>query len=1297
MRWDYLFSKQILERGRQYFQGGCVKELMHRGATYQAKVLGTEVYHLEVYLSDRVHPRMYCDCPYAEDGGHCKHMAAVLYAIEENEKQEAGSGTRAQKGNSVNGGKMLPKRVYPFAGAEETVTGTGAIAAGAEKTAAGGEENAQLPAETSKALVDDYEYFDMEEMTKDFVFYEDVLRAANGMIEDGSLQLGKMEVGYPNRLGANELICNAYGVFQPKQSGKNIGAQQIVVSFDKTGIKYVNCTTPNCYYNYHAQNNRYYYSLNKPEAQTEMCAHALGLLLLVQKKLMDEAIGDATDSYAQQMLMDFRDLRAGRSSEESPESRERILLEPFLERLDEGLQVSFKIGTDRLYVVKNLPELVHQAENKKKLGLGTKAELDFAYAKFTESSEKYYRFIRQVVLEEQSREEYARESYRYYESISETIKGKIPLYGKRLDAFFDIGNGGQFSYTEKVGYQKKKGILRLRETDPEIVFTISQEQDARGVFQGVRIKGKVPEFIGGMEYQYFREDNYLNRVNPEKMRQLQPILDMAEGNQVSMQVGRRYLSEFYYRVLPILKENVTVREQNIKTIQKYLPPEVEFVFYLDAEEKNITCQAKAKYGDVECDVLDWLQGKARKDRFRDVERESEVLDKVRQIFPEIDWEKKLFHCASDADRMYDALESGVSELMKLGEVQTTDRFRRMRIRKSLPVTVGVSLGSDILNLEIGSEELTQEELLDILYQYRKKKKFYRLKNGDFINLEEQSLEELSDMLEAMHVSPKEFVKGKIQLPLYRALYLDKMLEQCDGIYSNRDSHFKKLVKNFKTVEDSDFELPKSLQPVLRKYQKHGYRWLRTLENCGFGGILADDMGLGKTLQVIAVLLAAKQERETDSVNSAESDGENEANGAKEPCENQPALIVTPASLVYNWQEEFAQFAPELSVGVVAGNQTQRQEILAAYQNWDVLVTSYDLLKRDIAEYEGKKFSYQVIDEAQYIKNHSTAAAKSVKVIQSRVKYALTGTPIENRLSELWSIFDYLMPGFLYGYDTFKKEFESPIVKNKDADATRQLKRMVSPFILRRLKGDVLKDLPEKLEEVCYAKMEEKQQHLYDGQLVHMRTMLEKQTDENYKKNKLQILAEITKLRQICCDPSLFVENFDGESAKRQTCMELIQSAIEGEHKILLFSQFTSMLELLEKDLKEQDISYYKITGETAKEKRVELVRRFNEDDTPLFLISLKAGGTGLNLTGADIVIHYDPWWNLAVQNQATDRAHRIGQTKAVSVYKLIVKNSIEEKILHMQEQKKNLADEILSGENGGIVNMSREELLELLG
>ncbi|MFR2877450.1 MAG: DEAD/DEAH box helicase, partial [Anaerovoracaceae bacterium] len=486
---------------------------------------------------------------------------------------------------------------------------------------------------------------------------------------------------------------------------------------------------------------------------------------------------------------------------------------------------------------------------------------------------------------------------------------------------------------------------------------------------------------------------------------------------------------------------------------------------------------------------------------------------------------------------------------------------------------------------------------------------------------------------------------------------------------------KSLVRDFKTVGDSDYEVPESLQDIMRNYQKFGYRWLRTVEACGFGGILADDMGLGKTLQVIAVILASKLES---------------------PDDQGTALIVTPASLVYNWQEEFAKFAPQLDVCVITGTKTERKSKLRNYHQHDVLITSYDLLKRDILEYEDLGFTYQVIDEAQSIKNHTTAAAKAVKVINSRVRFALTGTPIENRLSELWSIFDYLMPGFLYSYDRFRRELEHPITKNEDETAMEQLKRMVEPFILRRLKSEVLQDLPDKIEEVQYVGFEKAQQQLYDGQAIRMKQMLGEQSEENYMKSKIRILAELTRIRQICCDPSLCFEDYSGGSAKREACMELIRSAIDGEHKMLVFSQFTSMLELLEADLAKENIQYYKITGSTKKEDRTDLVRRFNEDSTPVFLISLKAGGTGLNLTGADIVIHYDPWWNLAAQNQATDRAHRIGQEKTVSVYKLIAKGSIEEKILRMQEDKKALADEILSGETGGLMNMSREDLMELL-
>jgi len=566
-----------------------------------------------------------------------------------------------------------------------------------------------------------------------------------------------------------------------------------------------------------------------------------------------------------------------------------------------------------------------------------------------------------------------------------------------------------------------------------------------------------------------------------------------------------------------------------------------------------------------------------------------------------------------------------------------------------------------------------EELLDILGSYRSKKRYHRLKNGDFLDLEDNSYEMLSEMMDSLHLSAKDFIKGKVELPLYRTLYLDKMLEENENIYSERDRHFKNLVREFKTVNDSDFQPPKSLARVLRNYQKNGYRWLRTLESFQFGGILADDMGLGKTLQVIAVLLAAKQE------------------GKKGV-----SLVVAPASLVFNWGEEIRKFAPELDFMLITGGQEERRHKLEDYRETDVLITSYDLLKRDAVFYEGKEFLYQIIDEAQYIKNQRTVAAKAVKVIKSQTRFALTGTPIENRLSEIWSIFDYLMPGFLYRYEVFKREIEAPIVKNQDEAAMERLRKMTSPFILRRLKEDVLKDLPDKIEKTHFVRFEKTQQELYDAQVIHMRQQITMQDGEEFQKNKLKILAELIRLRQICCDPSLCFENYKGESAKLEACLELIQRASEGGHKILLFSQFVSMLEIIRQKLKESGISFYMISGETAKEKRLKLVKNFNEDDTTVFLISLKAGGVGLNLTGADVVIHYDPWWNLAVQNQATDRAHRIGQDKKVTVYQLIAKGSVEEKIQKIQESKKELLEQVIGEGTGQLGNMSKEDFLELL-
>jgi SNF2 family DNA or RNA helicase len=480
----------------------------------------------------------------------------------------------------------------------------------------------------------------------------------------------------------------------------------------------------------------------------------------------------------------------------------------------------------------------------------------------------------------------------------------------------------------------------------------------------------------------------------------------------------------------------------------------------------------------------------------------------------------------------------------------------------------------------------------------------------------------------------------------------------------------------KTVEDSDFDIPDSLLYILREYQKRGFLWIKTLKHNGFGGILADDMGLGKSLQVICFLLSEYLE-----VN---------------PNENRKALIVCPSSLVYNWNSEIQKFAPELPVKMVIGTTNERHNMLQSLEEGDILITSYDLLKRDISYYETIEFYTQVIDEAQYIKNSNTQAAKAVKMINAGFKLALTGTPIENRLSELWSIFDYLMPGFLYSYQRFREEIEIPIMTNQEETVVKRLQKMITPFVLRRLKKEVLTDLPDKLEESIFTQLEGEQQKLYDAHVKRLQIMLDKSSEKDFNTSKIQILSELTKLRQICCDPALLYENYTQGSTKIDMCMDLIQNAISSGHKILLFSQFTSLLDNLQKRLVKEQISFYTLTGATSKENRAKMVEQFNKDDIPVFCISLKAGGTGLNLTAADIVIHFDPWWNVAVQNQATDRAHRIGQKNVVNVYKLIAKGTIEENIMKIQEKKKELADQVLSGEGMNIGSFTKEDLLELL-
>lgn len=1260
--WRQKFEPGTLERGRECFRNKKVRDLTATDSGYKATVMERPRCEVTVRMEKGRPGWMNCSCLVARSGRNCVHMAAVLYAIAEKEEAErqrgkagdapeteggsmAAAGSASAAGQTAGGQAVKPTEGYTLLGGGWTE----------EPEASEGAESGVPAGNDSIAKLESYSFYSGARIKNSMEISPGVRAEGKRLLRQGDIRVTKVISGFER--GSGELRGQI-------ETNVRAGKEEfdVRILFSRTEVVNSQCGCPKC--------RRDYYAWSQKQSK---CPYKAGTLQALEDYLGTHSIGDATDYGGQRFLYSFQEKRANRMAAVKEES---LKLVPRLTRKEGKLSVAFRVGEKKLFLIKQLGQFCRSVKDGATDTYGTSTQINHSIENFTESGKKWIRFISRIVREEEEFLQRLMLSRNYYGYQKSGVGSELHLFGWRLDEFYEQMQGETVEFDDKDSWEKKKTELSCVNCNPKVTMLISAEEiDGEREFHGVRVEGILPDLFYGTDTAYFISGGHLNRVDKEFREKIEPLANLAVGDSFSFSVGRNHMSEFFYRVLPGLRDVVEITETEPEKFRSYLLPEARFSFYLDAEKSNAVCRAYAIYGEREVSLLDVLRGgeAGSLEPYRDEAMEEEVLQHVMQWFPQVDREREELHCGGDENLVYQVMESGTEKLMELGEVRCTKRFLNYHAVKPVKVSVGVSVSAGLLELEIATEDIPQSELLDILGSYRAKKKYYRLKDGSFVNLDDSSLEMLAELMDAAHVKPREFVQGKMHLPMYRTLYLDKMLEENEHVYSHRDSCFRKVVKGFKTVTDADFEEPKSLSKIMRKYQKNGYKWLRTLETWQFGGILADDMGLGKTLQVIAVLLAAKQEGKEGT-----------------------SLIVTPASLVFNWGEEFARFAPQLQVSLITGTQEERQAKIAAWEEPDVLVTSYDLLKRDIVHYEDKQFLYEVIDEAQYIKNHTTAAAKAVKIVRSRIRYALTGTPIENRLSELWSIFDYLMPGFLYGYDVFKREMESPIAKNGDETAMRRLQKMVSPFILRRLKEDVLSDLPEKLEECRYVRLGDEQQRLYDGQVIHMRESLSGQDDAEFNKNKIQILAELTRLRQICCDPALCFENYGGEAAKLEACLQLIQSAMDGGHRMLVFSQFTSMLDILRRALEASGIEYYMITGATSKEKRLQMVKEFNEGDVPVFLISLKAGGVGLNLTGADVVIHYDPWWNLAAQNQATDRAHRIGQSKKVTVYKLIAKHTIEEKIQALQETKKNLAEQVIGGETGRLGNLSREEILSLL-
>lgn len=1283
-----MFDAQTLQEGADYFEKGKAKRLTWEAYGFSARVRGNRNYTVRITVDyEGCIDDLECDCADAADGTPCRHMAAAMLLLEESD-EGAGMGWEISSDWAEDLGITAPSRTTPAAVPDRTAeshTNTAEkVIPFRKKYGESLHRMEQLQADEYRerkqdenlhqpSAADAYRFFQADRFREGLKVSKATLRKAQKMLDAGAVRNYDVRTGYMPlpRLAANRENAEDTGFHGNLVVHSADGSWYAELWFDRTGIRYSRCGRWDCTFR------------AKPAdglLDHELCEHEACALLLTEQFLRENNPGDATTPGTLDLLEGYG---AARPLKAEPAQAETLHMTPQV-RIDYrgNWSVQFRIGAARAYKIKDLHEFLLDTDEKKKKTFGKKTELQLGEEYLDARGREWLQFLRDAVhilcVFGGDPEEKRGQIYYYGEPDGwMKLTDRIPLYGEILDRFFDAA-GTEKVETETQSWEdpRDKFLLRMQKGEYRPSLRLEPVFSAGHTFEGVRLTGAVPHFLPGSSASYYLEGDTLFRVSRSAEAALRPLVQCAKpSGEVDLAVGRTYLADFYRKALPELKKAADVEEIQPETARQYLPMEPSFVCYLDVQEDQVLCRPEAYYGTERHTPLDVY----RKDEagfqaapYRDMAEEERLVRHLETYMPEHSEENGVFLSEVGEEPLYRFLEHGLGELLSVSEVRATERFNRLKVRGRVPMNVGVSMDSGIMNLELTTDALTPDELLEAMAGYRRRARYVRLKSGDFLRLEEnETIRQLMEMMDVLQISPKQMAQGHMHIPAFRALYLDTMLEQMQDIYAERDTRFKKLVKEFKTVSDADFAVPDSLKGVMRKYQAVGYRWLRTLDEYGFGGILADDMGLGKTLQVISVLLAVREGT---------------------------SLVVCPASLVYNWQEELHRFAPDLRVLPVVGTAAQRKALIDGWGEQDVLVTSYDLLKRDIAEYEGKAFRFEILDEAQYIKNHLTAAAKSVKLIRAQTRYALTGTPIENRLSDLWSIFDYLMPGFLYDYGTFRSEIEQPAVKEEDRDALEKLHRMAGPFILRRSKREVLKDLPDKLEEVRYARFapDSEQEKQYNAEVVRMRSELRSQTEEDFRQSRIRILAELTRIRQICCDPRLLFEDYRKESAKTVACMELIRSVVEGEHKALVFSQFTSMLALLETELDREGIRYYKITGSTPKEQRAALVKAFNADATPVFLISLKAGGTGLNLTGADVVIHYDPWWNVAAQNQATDRAHRIGQTKVVNVYRLILKGTIEDRILELQESKRALAEEILSAESVASSRISREDLLALL-
>lgn len=905
----------------------------------------------------------------------------------------------------------------------------------------------------------------------------------------------------------------------------------------------------------------------------------------------------------------------------------------------------FRIGAGNLNLILDLKDFLYKNSLKKPLKFNDGFTYNPLRDEFLEEDKRVLQFVA-------SHKDMI--SGRYLRLKQNNLKDFLKLIDEKKKINFNFNS---INYEVKVKKENVPVALTLKEGKEG--FILSHHK-------------KFPVLLNNLgDVMFFDRNLYLPRK-----RQLEyyiPIHKLFLKNNTitykkSLESLRNLLEE-----LKNISKNI-VLDENVRAFKEKL---MKTTFNLYKTKGKIYCNVKIDYCGY---IIDLIRDEKDNSFLRDLKSEKYIefqLERFKFIKREED-----FCFIGNEEEMYELFSKGIKRLKEFGEVLLSEELKEFKVLDSSLISSELIELSNFYKLKFDFGDFELRELRESIEAMKKGERFYRTKKV-YLDLEDPGIVNFLNLLEDLGL--ENIKDNEVYIDKSKVLYIQEKLKDRNLSFIKGGNVLQEIVGKLLNKEFKRKLVPKALNAELRPYQKEGFKWINEITDLGFGGVLADDMGLGKTLQIIAFLLSQKKSK---------------------------SIVVVPTSVIYNWMDEFEKFAPSIRIGLVHGSKSKRDRVLRdfkrgigikveeenlkekSYEKYDVLLTTYGTLKNDEKAYENLSFDYCIIDEAQNIKNPTAQATLSVKNIKSRCNIALTGTPIENNLMELWSIFDFVMPGYLFTKERFRERFIL------DESNLSELKSLITPFILRRLKEDVLSELPEKLEKKYLVEMKGKQKQLYSFYVKAIKNELnENKVYEKSRKNKINLFAYLTKLREICLDPSLVVPDYKGESRKLTVVKEIVKDASESGKKILLFSQFTSVLKKIEEDFRKEDISYLYLDGGTSARERVERVKKFNEDSNiKVFLISLKAGGVGLNLTSASVVIHFDPWWNPAVEDQATDRAHRFGQENKVEVIKLVAKDTIEEKIVLMQEDKRELIQSLMDGktmDGKGLKRLTEEEISKL--